>query len=152
MGKVQIEIRKNMNSNSKSFGRYYGFVKPYSTMPVEELTEHIAADSKVEPAEVTEIMQALFKQIKQLVCNGHTIRIPRFGLLRLGISSTGADSFADYNAGKNVSGAHIVFVPTKKLKQEVAAVKFFTVKEKEQKSDEDEGDDNGNNGDDNGNG
>lgn len=144
MGKVQIEIRKNMNSNSKSFGRYYGYVKPYSTMPVEELTEHIAADSKVEPAEVTEIMQALFKQIKQLVCNGHTIKIPRFGSLRLGISSNGADSFAAYNAGQDVKGAHIVFTPTKELRMEVAAVKFFTVKPKETDTEEEEdGDDNG---------
>lgn len=138
MGQIRIKLKKNNNISSKSYGLYYGYVEPYNTMTVDDLTDHVAMDSKIERSEVSEISHALLKQIKQLVCNGHSIEIPHFGTIRMGLESKPADSYAAYNASKHVKGAHIVFTPCTELKSEVRKVKFFCVKSKAQATTEPE--------------
>lgn len=91
---------------------------------VEDLGYHISLDSGVERSKVAEITRAIVKQIDELLCNGHAIRIPHLGLLKLGVKSKGADTVTDFHAGKEIENLHLILKPDKEIKAELKNLKF----------------------------
>jgi nucleoid DNA-binding protein len=143
MGKANLKLYKNNNSNSKTFGKVYGRVKIYSTIGAKDLCSYAAADSKVEEAKVEVVTLAIFKQVKELVCNGHFIRLPELGTLKLSVrvatdengkSVGGAASEEEFNCAQHLGRARIVFVPTDDIKTEMQAVKFDASKDPKHKA------------------
>ncbi len=133
MGSIRVVPTQNNNSYSSVYGQWFFRVFHNQPFDVVELAKHISNDSKVERAKVVSITQAVLKQIAELLCNGHPIRIPHLGMLKLGVSSKGADSIQEYNARTDIKDLHIVMVPDKEIKQalrEMKFIKYFTEQKK----------------------
>lgn len=125
MGSIRVVPTQNNNSYSSVYGQWFFRVFHNQPFDVVELAKHISNDSKVERAKVVSITQAVLKQIAELLCNGHPIRIPHLGMLKLGVSSKGADSIQEYNARTDIKDLHIVMVPDKEIKKALSEMKFI---------------------------
>ena len=133
MGKAKVKLYKNNNSNSKSYGKVFGRVNIYSSINSNDLCAYAAADSKIEEAKVAVVMQAIFKQVRELVCNGHFIRLPELGTLKIGVRTAldsdgksvgGAATVKEFNCKRHVGRAPIILMPSVDVKTEMQAVKF----------------------------
>lgn len=124
--KNQMSVTPWQNNNSRSTTHKHWYVKPVyeQTFTTDELAEHIALDSGLERTTVNTIVAAVTKQIRELLCNGHPIRIPHLGLLKLGATSTGAATLEQFNANRNIKGLHIVLTPDKEIKQAISEMTF----------------------------
>ena len=122
-----MKVTPFLNKNSKmakAYGKWFMRAKPYGALDMEDLSNHIAMDSKVERTMVSQITKAVVKQMKELLMNGHPIRIPHLGLLKVQVSTEGAVTKEAFNAGKHVKNAHLILVPTTEIKEEMRKMKF----------------------------
>lgn len=124
MGTIRVKPVQNNNSYSNAYGKWYMTPHLNATLSVEDLGYHISLDSGVERSKVAEITRAIVKQIDELLCNGHAIRIPHLGLLKLGVQSKGADTVTDFHAGKEIENLHLILKPDKEIKAELKNLKF----------------------------
>ena len=124
MGTIRVKPVQNNNSYSNAYGKWYMTPHLNATLSVEDLGYHISLDSGVERSKVAEITRAIVKQIDELLCNGHAIRIPHLGLLKLGVKSKGADTVTDFHAGKEIENLHLILKPDKEIKAELKNLKF----------------------------
>lgn len=77
------------NSKSLAFGKWFMRTFLNSVLDINDLANHMANDSKIERTLVANINSAITRQIVELLCNGHPIRILHIGLLKLGVNSKG---------------------------------------------------------------
>ena len=124
MGTIKVIPVQNMNTESVAYGKWYMKAKMDHTLSVNELESHILMDSKVERSQVSEIVRAILRQVNELLCNGHAIRIPHLGILKLGINSTGTDTVDEWNATNNITGIHVYLLPDQEIKDELARLHY----------------------------
>ena len=124
MGKVRVKPYQNKNMESRAYGKWFMRVFLNSKIDINELSNHIASDSKVERSEVVTVNSAVNKQIVELLCNGHPIRIPHLGMLKLGVHSKGTASLEEFNAGTHIKDIHIILVLDQEIKNELANLSF----------------------------
>ena len=51
------------------------------------------------------------------------------GILKLGVNSKGTATVSEFNAGTDIKNVHLVLVPEKEIKDELAKIKFTKVVE-----------------------
>ncbi len=124
MGTVFATPYQNKNTKSAAYGKWFFRIFHTQTIVDSDLEDHIAADSKVERSKVGIIDNAITKQIGELLCNGHPIRIPHLGLLKLSVNSEGALSVSEFNANKNIKNVHIILTPDAEIKAALNELKF----------------------------
>ncbi len=132
MGIITVTPYQNKNSKSEYYNFWYFRTCLNSTIDESDLADHIAADSKIERSRVATINNAITKQIRELLCNGHPIKIPHLGTLRLGVCSEGTATVTEFNARTCIKNVHLVLVPDKEIKQELANLSYekYYVKDK----------------------
>lgn len=124
MGTVRVKPYQNTNVKSLAYGKWFMHTFLNSPIGIDELAEHMANDSKIERTLVATINSAINKQIAELLCNGHPIRIPHLGILKLGVNSKGTATVSEYNAASDIKNVHIVLLPDKEIKEELKKIKF----------------------------
>lgn len=62
-------------------------------------------------AEVMAALSLVGEYLPTILAEGHTVKIPGLGSLRLSFRSTGADDIRDFNPRTMISRLHIVFTP-----------------------------------------
>ena len=91
----------------------------YSTISVEDLADHISADSRVERSKVAVITDSLIKQIREMVLNGHKIVVPHLGSFKPKIKSQLAIN--PENVDATSFSAKVRFTPSVELKRDLQA-------------------------------
>ncbi|MCH5309197.1 MAG: hypothetical protein J1E58_04980 [Prevotella sp.] len=124
MGRLRVTPWQNNNDFTTGFGKWYMKAFYDKTFDVTELSEHISKDSGVERTLVAAIMQAVMKQVGELLCNGHPIRVPHLGILKLGVKSAGAPTLEEFNARTHIKNLYILLVPDMEIKQAIREMKF----------------------------
>ena len=89
MAQVKIRVYQNNNSYSNAYGKFYGRVQHSTEIDVPTLCAHVAMDSGVEQAQVAIVFDAVAKQMKEQLCNGHPIKVEGIGTFKIGIQSEG---------------------------------------------------------------
>lgn len=94
----------------------------YSTISVEDLADHISADSRVERSKVAVITDSLIKQIREMVLNGHKIEVPHLGSFKPKIKSQLAINPESVDAAS--FSAKVRFSPSVELKRDLQAARI----------------------------
>ena len=158
MGKIIIELYQNNNRKSDNYQFFYGRARKASPVDATTLSEHAASDSNIEASEIANIYDAQFKQIKELACNGHAIKLEGWGTFKISVSSKGVseaeilerhpefdptkDDIRKYLSAKQIKKARLLFTPCQEIKDALRSVKFETDKS-EWISDDDNDNNNG---------
>ena len=122
--RVRVIPWQNQNDFTTAFGKWFLKVFYDKTFDMDELVAHISKDSGVERSVVSACLQAIMKQIGELLCNGHPIRIPHLGLVKLGVTSAGAQTLEEFNARIHIKALYVNLVPDKEIKKAIANVNF----------------------------
>lgn len=144
MSKIYIKVYQNKNKRSSSYGKYFGRVKHLSTIESATLCKHTAMDSGIEESQVAVVYDAQLKQMKELLCNGHPIKVEGLGTFKLGVTSEGwseedvkqrdpkfdpaKDDIRKHLSAKQVKRVHLLFTPCEAIKEQLRGVKFETDK------------------------
>ena len=144
MGKVRIKIYQNKNSKAQAYKKFYGKVQHSSTIDASTLCEHAAMDSGIERSLVPTVYDAQLKQMKELLCNGHAIKVDSLGTFKLGVESEGVtaaevheryprfnpetDDIRKYWSARQVKRSRLLFTPCAEIKAALRSVKYETDK------------------------
>lgn len=144
MGKVRIRVYQNKNSKSRAYRKFYGRVSHASTIDVSTLCAHAAMDSGIERSLVPTVYDAQLKQMKELLCNGHAIKVDGLGTFKLGVESEGVseeevqqrhpqfdpetEDIRKYLSARQVKRARLLFTPCAEIKSALRSVKYETDK------------------------
>lgn len=139
MAKVTLTVYQILNTKSAAYGKYYGRVRQNSVIEPDTLCKHAAMDSGIEQGEIAMVSDAVLKQVKELLLNGHPIYVTGLGTFKLGISSEGVsaadvqrchpefdpskDDIRKYLSARQVKKAFIHFTPCETIKASLRAVK-----------------------------
>lgn len=124
MGFIRVVPYQNTNISSSAYGKWYMRAFYDLTYDVTELAKHISQDSKVEREKVAAITRAVIKQMSEFLLNGHPIRVPHLGILKLGVSSKGAATVQEYNARTDIKDLYVMLVPDQEIKKALREMKF----------------------------
>lgn len=122
---LRFKARKMKGSHSTSInkGMVFAQVERASKISTDDLNDLIAQDSQVERSEVAVITDAICKQIKELVCNGHSIQVGTLGTFSVGFNAKVQPS-VDLVSAKDVRKVNVRLYESKYIKNELKATRF----------------------------
>ena len=78
------------------------------------------------------MLEALIKQVRELMLAGYNLKLDDFGIFSIGMSSSGAESAAKFSVVKNIKGIKILFRPSGVLREVVSMAKLTEMKQYEE--------------------
>lgn len=117
------KVMAGSHSTSVNKGQYYAKPVLASVINADDLNDLIAQDSQVERAEVAQVTDAICKQIKELVCNGHSIQVGTLGTFSIGFNAAVQTSEAAVS-GRDVRRVNVRLYESKYIKNELKATRF----------------------------
>ena len=107
-----VDLYKNNNTASKTYGQYYGRVFPRDGLNLKGFARHLSEHGKLASYEMLVlVLQNIVDCMRHLLLEGVPIKLEGLGTFRAGIEGTGADSIADYRTDQNIKGIRINFLP-----------------------------------------
>ena len=89
----------------------------YSTIGVDEICDYVASDSTLPRAYVAAVAEGIFKQIEEMLLNGHSIKLPNLGTLRFSLSAKARKTVEEAGATA-VYRRRIIFIPSGILRRQ----------------------------------
>lgn len=121
-GKTLVQARSQRVA-PKDKNYYIQRAVKYSTIGWDELCGNIARSLGVSKAVATASASAIVEQMRQLMLNGHSIRVGNIGYLRFGISAKAVDREEALNVGL-VKCRRVLFIPTSDVKKSLKNIEF----------------------------
>ena len=90
----------------------------YSTIGMEEICDMVASDSTLPRAYVSAVAEGIFKQIEEMLLNGHSIKLPNLGTLRFSFSAKAGETLEEAGAAA-IYRRRIIFTPSVHLKEAI---------------------------------
>ncbi len=108
-----VKYQNNVKLSS-SYGKWYARLKADKVVSFPGLVEHMAAhNSPFTEGTITAVLTDMLACIKELILDGKSVRLGDLGILSVQISSTPADTAADWSPSTNVKNLHLVVRNTK---------------------------------------
>ena len=98
----------------------------YSTIGIEEISDYVASDSTLPRAYVAAVAEGIFKQIEEMLLNGHSIKLPNLGTLRFSLSAKARKTVEEAGATA-VYRRRIIFTPSVHLKEAIRSTSLNVV-------------------------
>ena len=106
-------VRRNAKNAN---GEVYARVVMNSLITADDLVDLIARDSQVERAQVAVVTDAIGKQIKELVMNGHNIKVGSLGTLGIGFRTKWSDSPLTVNINECLRSVRVRFITSEEIR------------------------------------
>ena len=125
MGLIRYKVKQQMGGKAASTVHNKFYARPLidSTIYADTLNELIAQDSQVERAEVAQVTDAIFKQIKELVCNGHNITVGTLGVFSVGFECKAKD-IEDLTAN-DIKKVNVRLYESKYIKDALKSTRYY---------------------------
>ncbi|MDR2817030.1 MAG: HU family DNA-binding protein [Proteiniphilum sp.] len=120
--KYRVIERKNPQ-NPQERGKYYANAVNAGRFTVKQFAKEIAGRSSLTHGDIENVLTNFLDELPTFLKIGMSIKLGDFGTFRLSLSSEGADSPEQFNAGM-IKGAKIIFTPGTELKESLNDVKF----------------------------
>lgn len=112
-------VQKHNPSKPQEPKKWYGVPKSESPLDVKALTRAATANSTTGPKELEAALELLSNYISQQLLQGHTVKLPGIGSLRLSFRSKGADSVQEFKASEMLYDPRILFTADPELRSRV---------------------------------
>lgn len=108
---MKYRIKKETKPTLPTFGKYKAVAVHEQTVEEEMLLKEIAKRSNIHKGDVKAVMIALSETINCYLRQGHRVRLPELGLLKLEIESEKVDAPEDFHPKKHIRGVRLHFLP-----------------------------------------
>lgn len=124
MGKINLKSKRQY---VQVLGRdaYLTRSMTYSKIDSDQLLERAADNSGVSKGLIYTAMDAVMREFRNFLLNGHSVQLPELGTFRFSIRCKAVDS-AELVDANNVNGRHILFKASPALTALVKAVNLST--------------------------
>ena len=92
-------------------GKWYARAVPTGCVETKELAEIMQRNCTVKKADIVAVIAELVDTMRDQLQQSHRVKLEGLGSFKLGLTSTGAATAADFDIRKNVKGVHVVFTP-----------------------------------------
>lgn len=107
---VYYNLYQNNNPKNPHKGMWYARAKMVGTDGIAELAASIEEKCTVHKADVVAVIEALIGEMTRSLQSSRRVKLPGFGMFKLGISSVGAP-IPDKFLTSNIRNVHVVFMP-----------------------------------------
>ena len=107
-----VDIYKNRNTASKTYGQYYGRVFARDGLNLKGFAKHLSHHGKLATYEMMVlVLQNVVDCMKELLLEGVPVKLDGLGTFSAGIESSPAASVEDYRTDEHIKGIRINFRP-----------------------------------------
>ena len=108
----QVNVRKNMNTASKTYGQYYGFAAPKVPLSLRGFAKHVADHGKLVDYDLMVlVIRNIIACLREMICQGQPVKLDGLGTFRPMLESTGTATIEGYDPQVNITGVHLRFIP-----------------------------------------
>ena len=110
---VLYRLSQNKMSNSKAKGKWFAQAVMTGTIDTDALAEIMQRNCTVKKSDILAVISELIETMQDQLQNSKRIKLNGFGAFKLGIENAagGAATAAEFSAGKNIKGLHVLFQP-----------------------------------------
>ena len=109
---IKFRMYQDNRKNSKRKGFWYARAVCPDLVGVKDLAQRISERCTVTEPDILAVISALVFEMNQVLKDGNRVKLDGLGTFRVGIHSLGVEKAADFNAQRDIYGAHVLFAPT----------------------------------------
>lgn len=108
---IKFRMYQDNRKNSKRKGFWYARAVCPDLVGVKDLALRISERCTVTEPDILAVISALVFEMNQVLKDGNRVKLDGLGTFRVGIHSQGVEKAADFNAQRDIYGAHVLFAP-----------------------------------------
>ena len=122
---VFYRLRKNNNSKSAQYGKYYARAVHVSTLTTNDIANIIQRNCSVKKSDVKAVLEELVEVMNSALQDSKRVKLDGFGSFKIGLKTAPADSAAEFNVRDNVTSLRVNFQPIAKVDSNGTRSKVF---------------------------
>ena len=128
MAKILYEVKKNQNSYSSAFGKWYAQIKNLETLNTRKLANHISEHGSIyTPDVVYGVLEKFRSCLLEMLLNSKKVKIEGLGTFYCTLENQkkGALKKEDFNVNKHLKALHIRFLPEQTAEENISSREFL---------------------------
>ena len=128
MAKILYEVKKNQNSKSTAFGKWFAQIKTLETLNTRKLAQHISEHGSIyTPDVVYGVLEKFRSCLLEMLLESKKVKIEGLGTFYCTVENQkgGALKKEDFNVNKHLKALHIRFLPEQEQEQNISSREFL---------------------------
>ena len=128
MAKILYEVKRNQNSYSKAFGKWYAQIKSLETLNTRKLANHISEHGSIyTPDVVYGVLEKFRSCLVEMLLESKKVKIEGLGTFYCTLENqkNGALKKEDFNVNKHLKALHIRFLPEQTTEENISSREFL---------------------------
>ena len=128
MAKILYEVKKNQNSKSAAYGKWFAQIKTLETLNTRKLAQHISEHGSIyTPDVVYGVLEKFRSCLIEMLLESKKVKIEGLGTFYCTLENTkgGAAKKEDFNVNKHLKALHIRFLPEQEQEQNISSREFL---------------------------
>jgi len=114
MAKILYEVKKNQNTSSSAYGKWFAQIKTLETLNTRKLANHISEHGSIyTPDVVYGVLEKFRSCLLEMLLESKKVKIEGLGTFYCTVENSkgGAAKKEDFNVNKHLKALHIRFLP-----------------------------------------
>ena len=128
MAKILYDVKKNQNSHSTAYGRWFAQIKHLETLNTRRLANHISEHGSIyTPDVVYGVLEKFRSCLIEMLLESKKVKIEGLGTFYCTLENqkSGATKKEDFNVGKHLKALHIRFLPEQAQEENISSREFL---------------------------
>ena len=128
MAKILYEVKKNQNTSSSAYGKWFAQIKTLETLNTRKLASHISEHGSIyTPDVVYGVLEKFRSCLLEMLLESKKVKIEGLGTFYCTVENTkgGAQKKEDFSVSKHLKALHIRFLPEQEQEQNISSREFL---------------------------
>ena len=128
MAKILYEVKRNQNSYSQAYGKWYAQIKSLETLNTRKLANHISEHGSIyTPDVVYGVLEKFRSCLVEMLLESKKVKIEGLGTFYCTLENqkNGALKKEDFNVNKHLKALHIRFLPEQTTEENISSRQFL---------------------------
>ena len=128
MAKILYEVKKNQNTSSSAYGKWYAQIKSLETLNTRKLANHISEHGSIyTPDVVYGVLEKFRSCLVEMLLESKKVKIEGLGTFYCTLENqkNGALKKEDFNVNKHLKALHIRFLPEQTTEENISSRQFL---------------------------
>ena len=128
MAKILYEVKRNQNSYSQAYGKWYAQIKSLETLNTRKLANHISEHGSIyTPDVVYGVLEKFRSCLVEMLLESKKVKIEGLGTFYCTLENqkNGALKKEDFNVNKHLKARHIRFLPEQTTEENISSREFL---------------------------
>ena len=108
---VFYRLSQVTSPKQKGYGKWYPRAVMTTTVDTNELANIMQRNCTVKKSDIVAVISELIETMQDQLQDSKRVKLNGFGTFKIGLTSEGADSAADFSSSKHIKGLHVLFQP-----------------------------------------